>query len=362
MIRIGVIGTSAWTGRMYLTALKDHPHGHITAVCGRDPARTAAFAQDGSVTTHYTDWQQMLDSGTLDAVIISTPNVMHHPMAIHALNNGLHVLCEKPLAMTYAEADDIATTAEQRGLVGMTAFTFWHFPQFHYIARLVQDGTIGQPRHLNLRYYSDYFAQPDVRWRFDRREAGSGALGDLGSHALSIARLILGEVREVSAYLETHIHREAIPAEYRVDDHAIVMLQFENDASATLDISGVAQQAKTGGQKQALELIGETGTITFSNDFVTQFSLTLARPGDEAPSPVHIPEPYWPPNVRRDNPRAMFTDLFTQTDTMARAWVTAIATGQPMIGPTLRDGAIVQKLQDTAIRSAVEGSVWLPVR
>lgn len=360
MIRVGLIGTSQWTERMYVAGLKDHPEGRITAVCGRDPERTAAFAERNGIANHTTDWRDLLDSD-IDAVILSTPNNTHYPMTMHALKNSLHVLCEKPVALTYAQADAMATEAERRDVVHMTAFTYWYFPHYRYVSQLVREGYVGTPYHLNLRYYSSYGLSGDPIWRFDRRSGGEGALADIGSHALSLARAFMGDAVSVSAQLNTHVTRDGIPADHRASDSAILTLQFASGASGTVHVSMASFQPYAGGQKQAMELSGSNGTLYYHNDFATQFSLKGAQVGDTDTRELVVPESLWPSDVSRDNPRDMYGDLYTKADVMAREFVTAIRERRAPNGPDLREGAEVQKLLDAAVQSAAQDGLAVRV-
>lgn len=360
MIRVGVIGTSAWTERMYIGGLREHPDGRITAVCGRDLARTRDFAARNGITDSYTDYRDLLDSD-IDAVIISTPNDTHYPMAMHALKNGLHVMCEKPLALTYAQADAMATEAARRGVVHCTAFTYNYFPHYKYIRRLLDEGYVGTPYHLNLRYYSTYGLDGAPVWRFDRRQSGEGALGDIGSHALALALDMLGEITAVSARLMTHVTRAAIPAAHRATDAGVLTVQFANGASGVIHVSMASFQPPAGGHKQALEISGSGGTLYYCNDFATTFTLEGAQVGADAAEPLRVPDDLWPANVSRANPRVMYGDLYTKANTMARDFVGAIAEGRPLAGLTFERGAAVQQLIDAAVQSHHENSRMVEV-
>ncbi len=360
MLRVGVIGTSGWTERMYIDGLQNHPDGQVTAVCGRNLARTRDFAARNNVEHYYTDYRDLLDSD-IDAVIISTPNDTHYPMTMHALKNGLHVMCEKPLALTYAQADAMATEAARRGVVHCTAFTYNYFPHYQYIGQLVNEGYVGTPYHLNLRYYSSYGLDGSPIWRFDRKQSGEGALGDIGSHSLALALDMMGDITAISAQLSTHVTREEIPAEQRATDAGILTVKFANGASGVIHISMASYQPRAGGQKQALEISGSNGTLYYQNDFSTTFKLEGAQLADETTQELRVPDALWPEVVSRDNPRDMYGDLYTKADTMARDFVGAIVEGRPLAGLTFERGATVQKLIDAAVQSHNENSRMIDV-
>jgi len=342
--------------------LADHPDGRVTALCARNPDRTAALADQYGIPAHYTDWRELLDSDDVDAVIIATPNDTHFPIAMHALKNDIHVLCEKPLALNYAQADAIATEAERRALYGMTAFTHWFFPHYRYVARLIRQGYVGRPLHLNWRYYSGMGLSGDPIWRFDRRQAGEGALADIGAHAFAVARAFLGPVDGVSGQLHTSVERERIPAQHRASDQAAVTLRFANGALGMIHVSMVAYQPPREGIRQEFTLSGTGGTLYYTNDFSSHFRLRGAQPGDDAPTDLTVPDDLWLPEVSRDNPRDMYADLYTKTDAMAREFVSAMADGRPIVGPDLREGAEVQRLIDAAVESHQQDGAWVSIR
>ena len=183
-VRVGVIGTSWWADAMFLPALTAHSGAEVVAVCGRHAGRAQAFAQRWSVAAAYTDTEALLNHEGLDAVVIITPNRLHHPLTMAALERGLHVLCEKPLAMNVAQAREMYEAAEAAGVRHQVPFTYSFMPTARYVRELIGQGYIGEPYHLNMRYYAGGARNEDYRWRFDRAEAGSGTLGDLGSHFL----------------------------------------------------------------------------------------------------------------------------------------------------------------------------------
>src|SRR5579859_7819669 len=156
MVRVGVVGTSLWADSMYLPALQNHPKGKIVAVCGRDPDRTQVFAARWNIPHFYTDFRKLLDAGGLDALIVASANDSHHPITMAALDAGLHVLCEKPLALNAIQAREMADKAKSSGRKNMVPFTYRYMPTNRYLKQLIDEGYIGRPYHLNIRYYADY--------------------------------------------------------------------------------------------------------------------------------------------------------------------------------------------------------------
>ena len=182
---------------MYLPPLDNHPGAKVAAVCGRNPATTAAFAATWNVPASHTDAAAMFDGEDLDAVVIATANNSHHELAIAALKRGLHVLCEKPMALNVEQATEMYDAAETAGVITMMPFTYHWMPSNQWVKQLITNGYIGRPLHINARYYTDFGFDGAYSWRFDREIAGSGIIGDLGSHWIHLARWLLDDTEDV---------------------------------------------------------------------------------------------------------------------------------------------------------------------
>ncbi|HEX2621716.1 MAG TPA: Gfo/Idh/MocA family oxidoreductase, partial [Phototrophicaceae bacterium] len=270
-IRVGIVGTSGWTEFMYLPALQDHPHGKVVALCGRNVDHARKLADQWNVPLVFTDYNAMIDSGEIDTIIVSTPNVSHYPITMRALDKGLHVLCEKPLAMNYAEAREMADTAAAKGVIHMTPFTYRFLPLERYLKQQIDNGFIGKPYHLNLRYYSNYGRKQDYVWRLDADVAGSGALGDIGSHFLYLAYWYYGKIKRVSCQLQYVWDRPALNPEgkpyAKADDAALILLDFENSAQGSIHLSLISHEPAASGQSHHMEFHGSEGTLYAEMDF-----------------------------------------------------------------------------------------------
>lgn len=355
MVRVGIVGTSWWAEGMYLPALQNHPHGQIVAACGRDPARTAAFAQKWNLPLAFTNWQQMIASGEIDALIVATPNSEHHPITMAALDAGLHVLCEKPLALNAAQALEMAQKAHAVGVKHMVAFTHRWLPVMRYAKHLLEDGFIGQPYHLNMRYYGGGGRRTEYRWRSDAHAAGSGVLMDLGSHWLHYARWFFGEITGLSCRLDAHTERETPTA----DETALITVKFRNGAVGSLMVSMIAWEGTDHHQTQRFDFHGSDGTLYLTNDWDTVQEIRGVKSGQFGVQFLELPETFWD-GTRRDTVRATNAAVFNTRETMARAWLTAIAEDLPC-APDFHEGARVQQLLDAATFSAANASQWVEV-
>ena len=225
-VRVGVISTSWWADSMYLPAIANHPRAQLSAICGRNPGRAQQVADRWQIPHVFNRFGDLIDSGEVDAFIIATANDTHYPITMRALQACLHVLCEKPLALNYSQAAEMATAAERAGVKHMVPFTYSFMPITRYLKELIDDDYLGQPYHLNMRYYTGYGREPEYLWRFDKRVAGAGVVGDLGSHWLYLAQWFYGEITGVTCQLGRMVERPARTPDgdsyEQTDDTAIV--------------------------------------------------------------------------------------------------------------------------------------------
>lgn len=361
-ISIGIVGTSWWSDAMYLPALQGHPNARVISAAGRDLERAREFANRWSIPRVYDEYRQMIDREEMDAVIVATSNDSHYPITMKALGAGLHVLCEKPLALTYTQAAEMAALADKQGVKHMVPFTYRHMPSARYIKELLDEGYIGRPYHLNMRYYSGYGRTPEYRWRFDVARAGSGAIGDIGSHFLYLARWYFGEINGVSCRLGRSIEREKLTPDgrpYEVgDDSAIITLSFANGALGVVHASTLAYEESPFGQTHHMEFHGSEGTLYHFIDWDKIQRVSGARVGQGMVKELPIPEHIWG-GVRRDTVQHTYHDVFRRGDFMARQFVTGIVEARP-VSPDFHDGARVQQLIEAAIQSDQEGR-WIEV-
>jgi len=355
-IRIGIVGTSWWTDAMYMPALTRHPNADVRAVVGRNLDHTREFAEQWKVPNAYASLEDLLSNETVDAVIIASPNKQHCALAMTAIERGMHVLCEKPLAMSYTEAVHMAEAAERAGVKTMVSFTYRFMPTSRYLKELIEQDYIGKPYHLNMRYYADYARDGKYMWRFDLGESGSGVVGDLGTHWLYLADWFYGEIKAVSAMLGYHVSREPRPdgqTHKPADDSAVMMLEFENGARGVLHVSSLAYEETPFGQTHHMEFHGSRGTLHSFTDWDKTQRVSGARDGEGAIHDLPIPDHIWG-TARRDNVQHTYKDIFREQDFMARGFVSAIVNDMPA-EPAFRDGARIQRYLEAALLSAQEG-------
>ncbi len=355
-VSVGVVGTSWWADAMYLPALQDHPYGKVTAICGRNPERAQMMADRWNIPRVYTDYRAMIKNGDIQAIIVATNNNSHYPISMAALDAGLHVLCEKPLALDYAHAREMAELAEKRGVKHMVPFTYRFMPAARYLKELVDGGYIGKPYHLNLRYYTGYGRGDQYDMRFDVGVSGPGSIADIGSHFLYIAQYFFGEITAVNCQLGYMLPRAPLNPEDKPyeqsDETAIVMLTFANSAQGVIHASTLCYEGTSFGQTHHWEFHGSEGTLYMLNDWTTVQRVSGTRQGEGPAKELPIPDRIWG-NARRDTVHNTYRDVFRKQDLMTRQFVTAIAEDRP-VSPTFRDGASVQRLIEASLKSGRE--------
>ena len=361
-VRVGLFGTSWWADSMYLPALAAHPDAEVVAVCGRDQGRADAFAAQWQVA-HATTEPSTLFDRRVDAVIVATTNDSHEALSMQALDRGLHVLCEKPLSIDLESAEAMVRSAERVGATTMVPFTYRYMPTNQFLKRLIDDGYVGRPFHLNMRYFTGYAREPGYSWRFDRELAGSGVLGDLGSHWLHVARWLFGEVTSIGAVTSNFYERPPRPdgSDYeRAEDAATMTVMFENGASGTLQTSAVCWEGTAFNQTHHIDVHGADGTLYSLNDWDTVQEVRGVRAEQPGPAQVlPIPGDVWG-GARRDTVHNTYRDVFRGGGAMVGEFIEAVRDGR-RCEPDFGEGARVQRLLELAQRSADGDGRLLPV-
>ena len=200
-LAVGMIG-HAFMGAAHSQAWRSAPRFFdlpldptMTVVCGRDAQRAEEAAARLGWTESATDWRSVVARDDIDVIDICTPGDSHAEIAVAALAAGKHVICEKPLANTVAEAEEMveaAARANADGVRAMVGFTYRRVPAIALARRLVAEGRIGEVHHVRAQYLQDWIADPEapLSWRLEKDKAGSGALGDIGAHIIDLTQFI----------------------------------------------------------------------------------------------------------------------------------------------------------------------------
>lgn len=270
---MGKAHSNAWRN---VSSFFDVPAFEQKLLVGRDAAQVAEAAAKYGWAETATDWRSVLERDDIHIVDICAPGWMHAEIAIAALEAGKHVLVEKPLANTLAEAEamaDTARSARERGVQSMIGFNYRRVPALALAKELIAEGRLGTVRHVRAVYLQDWLVDPDspMTWRLNKETAGSGALGDIASHAIDKVMFLLGgTVTEVSGRLHTFVNSRPGadgPEEVTVDDAAWATLTLDSGAIASVEVSRMAT-----GQKNSLklEIYGDKGSLLFDLEAINE--------------------------------------------------------------------------------------------
>jgi predicted dehydrogenase len=165
-VRVGVVGTS-WFAKIHLASLASHPEAELTGICGRNRERADSVAADHNIPHVYTDYRRMITSGFLDALVVVTPDALHYPITMAALEASLHVMCEKAMALDANQARQMYDAAEASGVVNMVGYTWRWVPPFTYVHHLIEQGYIGRCHHAHFQYQHGSAFAPAYKWQID---------------------------------------------------------------------------------------------------------------------------------------------------------------------------------------------------
>jgi predicted dehydrogenase len=381
---VGMIGY-AFMGAAHSQAWRSAPRFfdlpvrlQMSVLAGRDEARAKAAADRYGWDDVETDWTRLIARDDVDIVDICTPGDTHAEMAIAALEAGKHVLCEKPLANSVAEAEAMAEAARQataRGVRAMCGFTYRRVPAARLMADLVAGGAIGTLRHVRASYLQDWLADPamPMSWRLEKHRAGSGALGDIGAHAIDLAQYVTGDpITGVTALSSTFVSRRPTQGAYgflgtnaasdgdygevTVDDATVFLARTASGALATFEASRFATGHKNG---LRLELNGSAGSIVFDLERMNELVVYDARQENPGFRTILVTEPshpyiaaWWPPGHALG-----YEHAFTH---QVRDLIEAIASGEDA-HPTFDDALGVQRVLDAVGQSAAENARWVDI-
>lgn len=369
-IRVGLIGTGRIAGFVHVPSLRLLPDlCEVTAVASRDPGKAKAFAEQWGISRVHDTWETLVGDPELDAVVVCPPSDLNGPVAGAALAAGKHVLCEKPLALTYPEARALAAAADRDPVrVHMVAFTFRFAAALRYLKRLVDEGHFGEIRHWRMSYFNDGQLDPEIPfgWRHQRARGGAGVIADMGSHMIDAARYLLGEIVAVSGVNRTYVTERGTPGGGRgrveTPEASAWVAEFASGVIGTFDVSrGVAGRGGTGRpQYQGVEIHGTGGAALYEliHPFQLQVCLGPAMARRQHWATVEVPPelavyPGSPRNPRADDP------LLGYKYDQGVAFVRAVR-GETTDYPTFRDGALVQGVVDAVDLSARERR-WIGV-
>ncbi|MGH7938956.1 MAG: Gfo/Idh/MocA family protein [Bryobacteraceae bacterium] len=336
----------------------------MKTICGRDARAVTRAARQLGWETSVSDWRKVIDDPEIDVVDISTPNDSHAEIATAAAAAGKAILCEKPLARDVAEAERMVAAVRKARVVNMLCHNYRRLPALALAREMIANGELGgRIDHFRARYAQDWIADPGfpLVWRLRAKEAGSGSLGDIGSHVVDLARFLVGEFREVCATLETFVKRRPREGTCRrkgkvtVDDAALILGRFRNGALASLEATRFAPGRKNG---LTIEINGSGGSLFFDLERLNrlQFYNASDPEGRRGFRDILVTEPshpygghWWPPGHLLG-----YEHSFVHT---VADFVEAVV-GRKSVAPTFADGLANQRVL-AAIAESARSRSWV---
>lgn len=336
-VRVGVVGTSWWTDTFLLPMFK-FERSSLTAICGRNRAHADEIAAKHGIQQVFTDYRQMIDQAGIDAVVVATPDDTHYPIVMAALDAGMHIFCEKPVALNSHDAKAMYEKAQAARVKHMVMYSWHWLPALQRFKQLADEGYIGKSQVGRFEWLTSWGRSSEYQWRYDANRA-NGVLGDLGSHMIHIAMWVLGDVATVSAQLGTYFERRNAEGDSvkAANDSAMLLLQFTRGAQVQLEVSAVNHEVSRPFARCSVS--GEYGSISAGWAVGVPIFSTYLRAGRE----------------NDDEPTLEETDIdilnYFQSKTRGpRLFIESILDDKPTY-PGLYEGYKVQQVIDAALLS-----------
>ncbi|WP_047599940.1 Gfo/Idh/MocA family protein [Pseudomonas sp. RIT288] len=330
----------------------------------RDAAKQYGFAE------YTTDWRDVINRPDVDIVDICTPNDTHAEIAIAAALAGKHVMCEKPMAMTVADAEKMQAAAQKTGVVTMVSYNYRHTPAIQMAKKLIDEGRIGKILSFRGYYLQDWGADPStpLSWRFNKAKAGSGTLGDIGTHVIDAARLLVGEFASVNSIVKTFIAERPLPAgrffgpagqassekgQVDVDDAALTMIHFTNGVYGTIEVT---RNAWGHHNQLGFEIHGTKGSIAFDYQRLNELRVAFADdPADTFGFRTIYSGPHQPFGDKLWPVAGMGQGYIDVKSIEWYNFLKAIAEKAPA-SPNFDDGLQIERIAEAILNSGVSGN------
>jgi predicted dehydrogenase len=331
----------------------------LKVICGRNEQAVKEAADKLGWQEYATSWEQVVQRKDIDVVDICTPGDSHMPIAIRAAEAKKVVFCEKPIANTLAEAEKMLEAVRSNSVTHMICHNYRRAPAVALAKQLIEEGSIGEIYHYRGTYLQDWIIDPNFPrvWRLEKAKAGSGALGDIASHSIDLARYLVGEITEVAGLLKTFIVERPLPgstekAPVDVDDAALSLVRFGNGAIGSIEATRFATGRKN---YNRFEINGSKGSLVFNLERMNELELYIEQgpnSGFRTILATDASHPYikgwWPPGHIIG-----YEHTFTHT---VLDLILAIDR-QEMPTPNFEDGVRNQRVLD-AIERAAESRKW----
>ncbi len=352
---VGIIGSGSIALQNHLPGFAICPDTRVVALCDTNPAVLERASRETGIAVALTDWREVLTRDDVHAVVIATPNVSHAPIATAAVAAGKHVLCEKPIAMSFAESLAMLAAAERAGVRHMTAFTYRFVPAMRYMHHLVSRGDVGRPYHFRASRFQDW-GDRDLGWRQEKRMAGTGEIGDMLSHRIDYGHLLIGPIARLVARTRRFVDDRKGHAS-DLEDWVSVIADFDAGATGNLESTKLASGRGEGLYGQDVcEVNGSDGTIAYTTQ--RPLELRVGKLGAKDLETIPVPREFHViPGSGRDPAAGDPVKTFRYDQNFE--FVDAIRSGRPC-RPSFSDGARGQGVMDAIVQSDAERR-WVDV-
>jgi predicted dehydrogenase len=327
----------------------------LVRIAGRSADAVTEAAERYGFEDHSTDWRELIADERVGLFDNSGPNVLHAEPTIAAAEAGKHVVCEKPLGRTADESFETWQRVAATGVKHMCAFNYRFVPAVRLARELLEAGELGEIRHFRARYLQDWLTDPDFAmvWRLDKEQAGSGALGDLGTHVFDLARYLVGELAAISGATRTFVPTRP-GGDVTVDDAFESIVDFEGGAIGTIEATRFALGRRN---QLSFEINGSKGSLAFDLERLNELQLHIPRGREQGFRRVLVSEPehpfwshWWPPGHVLGWEHTFVHELHHLL-----AAIREDGDVEPH-GATLRDGYRASEIADAVVRSAESGT------
>ncbi len=374
-VGVGMLGY-AFMGKAHSNGFKQMPYifwpppalPRLVAIAGRSEESVTQAARRYGFEKATTDWRDLLSDPDIQVFDNCGPNNLHVEPCIAAAEAGKHIICEKPLGRTAAESKQMLDAVEKAGVKHLCAFNYRFAPAVIHARHLIQSGALGRIYHFRARYLQEWILDPNfpIVWRLEKDVAGSGVLGDLGTHIIDLARFLVGEIVTVSALTKTFIPERTNAAGEKqivdVDDAFAAIVEFDGGALGTLEASRFALGRKN---HNTFEINGEKGSLVFNLERLNELEVHIpeAQPeGSTGFTTVLVSEsshPYWKYWWPQGH-MIGWENLFVHEVAHFLGAVVGQHDVAPM-GATFEDGYRAALVADAVVASS-EGGTRVPVR
>ena len=331
----------------------------LKVACGRDEEATRAFADNWGWQETENDWQKLVSREDIDIIDIATPTHQHHDMAIAAAQNGKHIFCEKPFALSASQASSMLEAANKAGVVHYLNHNYRRCPAIRLAKKLIDEGKLGRLYHWRGTYQQDWLADPQttMRWQLRHEFAGGGPHIDLGSHSVDLARYLMGEISTVSCLKANFVPERPNPdgngtGEVDVDDASLMNVEFASGAIGSFECTRYASGRKNHNQ---FEINGSEGSLIFDLEKMNElkFFSTSGPSTEQGFSTILATDPeheyvgnWWPPGHIIG-----YEHAFVHA---AADFINAVS-DKGSISPDFHDGLRCMQVLEAASRSAENG-------